>query len=218
MVVIITEIILFAFRRLRPLTYLVMQVFKTTLWVALFCMSIVVIGRGMRYSTYSAQIFLGLVQVVVVLLSFVGTLIYAAVIYHRHRLQLPYHRSEWGSTSSPDTDRYKNPFSNSEIGTVSYGDRTSIGLHNRDSAAAPDFDRNGSKGTKNVGELDNDAEIREICSPNRDDYEKNKWRRDGKPRELEGDPWVYELSAERSVKGSRRATAQTDGGRKVERT
>lgn len=38
--IIIAEIILFARRRLRPLLYLIFQVFKTTLWLTLFIMSI----------------------------------------------------------------------------------------------------------------------------------------------------------------------------------
>ncbi len=58
-----------------------------------------------------------------------------------------------------------------------------------------------------IGELDyRDTEIREMYSPEEEEvmvgigYDGEKWR------ELQGDERVFEMRADRSVKGSRRAT------------
>ncbi|KAL8948320.1 MAG: hypothetical protein Q9222_005490, partial [Ikaeria aurantiellina] len=67
----IIEIILFCQRKLQPLLYLIFQTLKTTLWVALFCMSVVGLARNgaaLRASNgVVLYLFTGLVEVIVVL-------------------------------------------------------------------------------------------------------------------------------------------------------
>ncbi|KAI4277049.1 MAG: hypothetical protein L6R38_005513, partial [Xanthoria sp. 2 TBL-2021] len=176
---IIGEIFFFVRRRLKPLPYLVNQVIKTALWVTLFGMSIAgfVVNSDQRSDYF--YLFTGIVQVIVVLLSFIGTLIYASVIYHRHRRGTPYHRSSPNSSTTPSSNEYTGPFADPEVGT-------SKTLHNRDSTAAPEIDEGGKK----VGELDyNDTEIRELHSP--EDvvvgYDGKSRRKSDGRRELQGD-------------------------------
>ncbi|KAL8753298.1 MAG: hypothetical protein Q9199_005141 [Rusavskia elegans] len=206
MALIIGEILFFVRRRLKPLDYLVNQVIKTALWVTLFGMSIagIVANKGLRSD--DLYLFIGIIQVIVVLLSFIGTLIYASVIYHRHRRGTPYHRSSPKSSTTPSSNEYTGPFGDPELGTANYSDRTSKTLHHRDSTAAPEIDEGGKK----VGELDhNDTEIRELHSPEDGviGYDEQSQRKSDGRRELQGDEWVYEMSTDRSAKGSRRATA-----------
>ena len=54
--VIIIEIILFARRRLYPLTYLIFQVLKTTLWVVLFIMTVIGVARNARRAISSGPV------------------------------------------------------------------------------------------------------------------------------------------------------------------
>ncbi|KAI4262255.1 MAG: hypothetical protein L6R42_002562 [Xanthoria sp. 1 TBL-2021] len=142
---IIGEILFFVRRRLKPLDYLVNQVIKTALWVTLFGMSIagIVANKGLRSD--DLYLFIGIIQVIVVLLSFIGTLIYASVIYHRHRRGTPYHRSSPKSSTTPSSNEYTGPFGDPELGTANYSDRTSKTLHHRDSTAAPEIDEGGKK-------------------------------------------------------------------------
>lgn len=133
-------------------------------------------------------------------LSFLGTLIYASVIYHRHRRGTPYHRSRpkpsssFPSSSSPS---FIPPATEHPLPSPL---RTP---YNRASTAAPEKDERGgtmshhnnNNDDQKIGELDyRDTEIREMYSP------------EGKWRELQGDERVFEMRADRSVKGSRRAT------------
>ncbi|KAL8713785.1 MAG: hypothetical protein Q9220_002312 [cf. Caloplaca sp. 1 TL-2023] len=211
---IIIEIILFARRALQPLLYLLFQCLKTSTWLALFGMSMAGLGRNARALGSSTtgngivlSLFTGLIEVIVVLLAFIGTLIYASVIYHRHRKHIPYHRSPSSSSDNQDHgNRYAGPFSDSEIGTVNYSSHQYNA--NRDSTAAPEVDREGGSMRKtekrNFGELESEGtEVRELDSPE----EEERWRKKemamrGKlARELEGDRLVYELSATRSVRG-----------------
>lgn len=71
MLIIVAEIILFARRRLQPLAYLIFQVLKTTLWVALFVMSMVGVGRIARAGSFNVSVgmylFTGLIEIVIVL-------------------------------------------------------------------------------------------------------------------------------------------------------
>lgn len=128
-------------------------------------------------------------------LAFVGTLIYASVIHHRRRRNIPFHRSEWNPAA--DVDRYKGPYTESELGTIKYTGQPG----NRDSTSAPEVDRGFS--TRLVGELGGDAEIKEM------DTEQGASGMelavpDRRPRELQDDGWIYELSATGSVRGSRK--------------
>ncbi|KAL8721929.1 MAG: hypothetical protein Q9225_001485 [Loekoesia sp. 1 TL-2023] len=106
-----------------------------------------------------------------------------------------------------DIDRYKGPFAEAEIGNFGYTDQT----RNRNSASAPEVDGTGGpRKDRLVGELDNCTEIREIGTQ-QEAGDKEKRDGDMRPRELEGDRWVHELSAMRSIKGGTRATAELDG-------
>ncbi|KAL8826984.1 MAG: hypothetical protein Q9170_007197 [Blastenia crenularia] len=170
-------------------------------------MTMVGLGRNVRvaYSSGPTITFLltGVIEVSLVLLAFIGTLIYASVIYHRHRRGLPYHPSSERKAAS-DIERYKGPFTDTTLGTVDHlSPVTGNNRNNRDSASAPEVDVMDEK--REVGELDGEREIREmddtqqLSGQEKDD----RLRRD--PKELEGDKWVYELSASRSVReqGSR---------------
>ncbi|KAL8653772.1 MAG: hypothetical protein Q9226_003707 [Calogaya cf. arnoldii] len=211
MTLIVAEIILFVTHRLRPRDYLEIQVIKTTFWVVLFGFAIagiVIQSRGDgSYKEDALYWVTGIVQVVVVLLSFIGTLIYASVIYHRQRRGTPYHRSVPKDTSTAGTDVHTGPFEHSDIGTINYSDRTSKTLHNnRDSTTAPEIDVDGDGGKK-VGKGDyNGGELHELYSPN--GVKEYKGRKSFERTELQGDEWVYELDSERS----RRMTAAEDLG------
>lgn len=69
MLLIIIEILLFARRRLHPLAYLLFQILKSTLWLVLFCMSMVGIARNIRYGGGGGELYLltGFIEIVVVL-------------------------------------------------------------------------------------------------------------------------------------------------------
>ncbi|KAL9605358.1 MAG: hypothetical protein Q9179_001451 [Wetmoreana sp. 5 TL-2023] len=169
--------------------------------------------RNLQYDTSSSgaiYLLIGFIEVVVVLLCFIGTLMYASVIYHRHRRNIPYHRSE--QKDAVDSDHYKGPLTGPKMSTTNYSGPSP----NRDSCSAPEVGGEDSvrrKNEKSMGELDNDNEIREMDGKYSIGDEKGGARRDGKPRELEGDPWLYELSATRSIKSSRRAMTEFGGER-----
>ncbi|KAI9881547.1 MAG: hypothetical protein M1830_000111 [Pleopsidium flavum] len=80
----IIEIILFVPGKLKPLTYLIFQVIKTTIWLILFLISVVNVGEGAAKSAVGRGM-IAVIEIVVVLLSFVATLIYGSTIYHRAR-------------------------------------------------------------------------------------------------------------------------------------
>ncbi|KAL8802436.1 MAG: hypothetical protein Q9182_003804 [Xanthomendoza sp. 2 TL-2023] len=214
MALIITEIILFVRRRLYPIIYLVFQIIKTTLWLVLFCISIVGLVQNTRIGLpYQSALYLftGIIQVTVVLLSFTGTLVYASVIYHRHRRNVPYHRSTYKAKANNDNDGDKGPFVDPKSGFLNRSDRPSS-PSNRDSTTAPEMDIDAStRKAKDFKELDNDTEIREKYSPEGFGDEK-RWKRVGGTNELQGDERVYELSTEKSIRGSKRTmTLESDG-------
>ncbi|KAL9593885.1 MAG: hypothetical protein Q9219_007336 [cf. Caloplaca sp. 3 TL-2023] len=168
-------------------------------------MSIVGLARRIRsYSTGPSILYLftGIIEVSIVLLAFIGTLIYASVIYHRHRHNMPYHRSN--PYPPADSDRYKGPFADPTIVNPNY---TSQPPHNnnpnRDSASAPELGHASSvRKSRLVGELDvGDTEIQEMEGMQDGGVGKGRWalRRDG--GELEGEMRVFELSATRSLRG-----------------
>ncbi|KAL8680877.1 MAG: hypothetical protein Q9186_002942 [Xanthomendoza sp. 1 TL-2023] len=137
-------------------------------------------------------------------LSFIGTLIYASVIYHRHRRHTPYHRSDREADSDSHNARYNGPFADPKIDAINRTDRT-FGPSNRDSTTAPEIDIDAStRPAKQFRELDYGTEIREMHSPEETGDEKKRLRGDG-PKELQGDDRIYELSAEKSVRGSKKA-------------
>lgn len=89
-----TEIILFAATRLHPLIYLILQLVKTVTWLVLFALVVVDTirvqkveeSRGYSSGISSVYLFLeGFVETLVLFLTSLGALIYASVIYHRHR-------------------------------------------------------------------------------------------------------------------------------------
>ncbi|KAL9583639.1 MAG: hypothetical protein Q9212_002582 [Teloschistes hypoglaucus] len=68
MLLIIIEIVSFARRRLHPLAYLIYQVLKTTLWLTLFCISMVGIARNIGYGGAQLYLLTGFIEIVVNLL------------------------------------------------------------------------------------------------------------------------------------------------------
>ncbi|CAL8577450.1 hypothetical protein XPA_003278 [Xanthoria parietina] len=207
---ILSEIFLFVRQRLQPLLYLILQTIKTSLWAVLFGMGVVdVVGNSRQGSPYSPlDLFTSIVQVTIVLLSFLGTLIYASVIYRRHRRGTPYHRSRPKPSSSlsssfiPLATEHPSPSTDYTAKTPHY-DRASTTAPENDERMTSHNNNNDQK----IGELDyRDTEIREMYSPEEEEvmvgigYDGEKWR------ELQGDERVFEMRADRSVKGSRRAT------------
>ncbi|CAD6583680.1 MAG: hypothetical protein ASARMPREDX12_001342 [Alectoria sarmentosa] len=93
----VTEIILFAATTLHPLTYLILQLVKTITWLVLFALAAVDTMRaqdemkveksqGYGLGTGSEHIFLEeFVEPLVLFITFLSALIYASVVYHRHR-------------------------------------------------------------------------------------------------------------------------------------
>ncbi|CAD6592440.1 MAG: hypothetical protein ASARMPREDX12_006088 [Alectoria sarmentosa] len=89
----VTEIILFARGTLQPITYLVLQCVKTTLWFIIFLIAAVGGVREESVPGESGDVALillsGLIEAVVLLrgdyVAYISTLIYGSVIYHRHR-------------------------------------------------------------------------------------------------------------------------------------
>ncbi|KAL8994062.1 MAG: hypothetical protein Q9169_005870 [Polycauliona sp. 2 TL-2023] len=130
-------------------------------------------------------------------LAFLGTLIYASIIYHRHRHGKPYHRSSLPPAIIPHhQNEYLGPFSsNPDSDPETATHRTSQTLYNRSSASAPEIDHSG-RGYKVIS-------MHEMHSP--ENYgEGEKWRGEGvggERGELQGDEWVHELRSEGSVKG-----------------
>ncbi|KAI4268018.1 MAG: hypothetical protein LQ337_008081 [Flavoplaca oasis] len=174
-----------------------LRIFKTGLWVSLFGITITAVALNDRlsggYRTSEFLLTLALAEKIVVLLTFTGTLIYASVIYHRHRKGTPYHRST-RQTASSHPPKYTGPFGDPSTDT-------NLTPYNptRDSTSAPevddDFNRHVMK--KQRGELDYaDTEVREMYSPAEGEKRRSE-------RELQGDEWVVEMSGERS----RRTTA-----------
>ncbi|KAI9749052.1 MAG: ubiquinone biosynthesis monooxygenase Coq7 [Chaenotheca gracillima] len=82
MILDVTQIILFAKNKLSPLAYLIMNCVTSTIWTIIALIGIVgeSIARGGGVATVVSIIIL-----VVVLAMFIATLIYASVVYHRHR-------------------------------------------------------------------------------------------------------------------------------------
>lgn len=146
-------------------------------------------------------------------ICFIGTLIYASVIYHRHRRQIPYHRSHQ-ETLDNETERYKGPFSDPTISTANYSLNPPSHTSNsdkRDSSTAPEVgtagkivSEGGGRDGRWGGELDHENEIREMNATG-GEWEGEGFlkgdREGGEKRELgEGERWAVELSATRSVK------------------
>ncbi|KAL8904354.1 MAG: hypothetical protein Q9207_003333 [Kuettlingeria erythrocarpa] len=229
-VVIIAEIILFARRRLRPLLYLIFQVFKTTLWTVLFILNlqslIRIVSAGYSSGSIATILLTGFIEVLIVLLisdtsakafkvqivlTFIATLIYASVIYHRHRHNRPYHRSRPNSSKSglsSDVDRYKGPSTDTELGVI----RIPAPSVDRYSSCAPEVDAaGGGRGKRLVGELGSGAEIKEMDA-RPPSYDKGLGMPDGGPRELPENGWIHELSASGSFRGNRKATGELEAG------
>ncbi|CAF9930566.1 hypothetical protein IMSHALPRED_008220 [Imshaugia aleurites] len=86
----VTEIILFAATRLHPLTYLILQLTKTKTWFVLFVLS------------WPFSLVGDFVWTLVLFITFLSALIYASVVYHRHRrAQARFLRSIHGSDLFP---------------------------------------------------------------------------------------------------------------------
>ncbi|KAL8881568.1 MAG: hypothetical protein Q9192_007771 [Flavoplaca navasiana] len=207
MAFILGEIVYFSIHRLHPLGYLITQIFKTGLWTSLFGITIAAValngGLPAGYRSTEFLLTLAIAEKVVVLLTFTGTLIYASVIYHRHRKGTPYHRST-RKTASSLASSHPPEYTGSFAEASTYTNRTPYNP-TRDSTAAPEIDLDAHGREKKLGELDHaDTEIREMYSPAEGEGEKEKGMNE---RELQGDEWVVEMSGERS----RRTTTTTTG-------
>ncbi|CAF9925657.1 MAG: hypothetical protein HETSPECPRED_005887 [Heterodermia speciosa] len=89
MILTVTEIVLFARSKLHSITYLTLQAVKTGVWAIVFILVLVIPSNSQSSigdSTGGVHLALGgLIQAIVTLLAFIGTLIYASVIFHRDR-------------------------------------------------------------------------------------------------------------------------------------
>lgn len=78
----IVEVVLFARHALRPLVYLIFNCIKTTIWLFSLIFAIIDLIDGGSI--------LGLILKIIFFFAFLGTLIYASVIYHRQRQSMRY--------------------------------------------------------------------------------------------------------------------------------
>ncbi|KAL9044288.1 MAG: hypothetical protein Q9214_002561 [Letrouitia sp. 1 TL-2023] len=135
-------------------------------------------------------------------LSFLATLIYASVIYHRHRHGLPYHLRDIRAKEA-DEERRKN-----SLGNTFADMETGITAD----ANSPLTTRRGANGTieaQVTQELGNNAEIIELDTEQKirfQDRQREMTLVNGKPRELQGDKAEVELSAQKSRKSSRKGS------------
>lgn len=89
----VAEIILFAATRLHPLTYRILQLVKTIIWFILFALATVdtiAVQEEVKAEQVqgfdSEHFFLeGFVETLVLFVTFLAALIYASVVYRRHR-------------------------------------------------------------------------------------------------------------------------------------
>lgn len=78
----IVEVILFARHALKPLVYLVFNCIKSVIWLFFLIFAILDLMDGGSI--------LGLILEIIFFFAFLGTLIYASVVYHRHRQSTRY--------------------------------------------------------------------------------------------------------------------------------
>ncbi|MCJ1339410.1 hypothetical protein MMC09_004699 [Bachmanniomyces sp. S44760] len=136
----ITEHILFGRRNLQPLTYLMFNIVKCTTWLIIFCISCANFEKESGLSWYGGLnlIFGGFIENLIVLLAFVGSLIYASVIFHRQRIShhqySAYNPQGYGPTSyhaplNPTRDAYiSNPSSPTTASGFHQGPYTESGF------------------------------------------------------------------------------------------
>ncbi|KAL8662674.1 MAG: hypothetical protein Q9202_004539 [Teloschistes flavicans] len=158
-----------------------------------------------------------------VILCIIGTLIYASIIYHRHRRRIPYHRSAQ-KTLDAERNRYDGPFSDPALATAPYPITTTPYppltanapyAANRNSSAAPEVGGTRAKFLAEEGRWDDEheAEIGEMDADPGGAYngegdgflaKKREGKREGR--------WVAELSATRSVKAGSSSRVEMDAG------
>ncbi|KAL9067722.1 MAG: hypothetical protein Q9161_006714 [Pseudevernia consocians] len=179
----VTEIILFATTRLHPLTYLILQLVKTIIWLVLFALAAVDTVRvqgemkaeeAQEYSlgnTSGYFLLEGFVETLVMFVTFLAALIYASVVYHRHR-------------------RVKAHFLSSVQGPDLFPVIADEGVNPVCSHRVPRVPRNSIKETGPAPKVPRPAESKEAVEVT-------------VLRELGGDWEVYELPATRSVRNSK---------------
>ncbi|KAL6721503.1 hypothetical protein ACLMJK_000607 [Lecanora helva] len=114
----LTEIILFARRKLRQLTYLIFQIIKATIWFGIF---VAALARGLTQQTHHGVVNTTLTWGVVIdgilFFAFLGSLIYGSVIFHRHRRNK---RKGFNAQNITQNPYYNGPYSENGHSTVNY--------------------------------------------------------------------------------------------------
>lgn len=135
-------------------------------------------------------------------LSFLATLIYASVIYHRHRHGLPYHLRDIRAKKA-EKERRKNSLGNT------FADMETGITADANSPLTTGRSTNGTTEAQAIQELGDNVEILELDTEQKihfQDRQNEMILVNGKPRELQGDNAEVELSAQRSRKSSRKAS------------
>ncbi|KAI4211458.1 MAG: hypothetical protein LQ351_005760 [Letrouitia transgressa] len=201
----IAEIILFSRRYLKPLAHLSMEVVKSTVWVVLFLIDVVSVVRQQTASYRASSglyVLIGVCETIIVLLSFLATMIYASVIYHRHRHGLPYHLRDIRAKEAEEERRKNSPgntFGDTEAGITA--DANSLATTGRST--------NGAIEAQAAQELGNNVEIMELDTEHKNPFQgrqRGTISINKKPRELQGDKAEVELSSQKSPKSSRKGS------------
>lgn len=135
-------------------------------------------------------------------LSFLATMIYASVIYHRHRHGLPYHLRDIRAKEAEEERRKNSPgntFGDTEAGITA--DANSLATTGRST--------NGAIEAQAAQELGNNVEIMELDTEHKNPFQgrqRGTISINKKPRELQGDKAEVELSSQKSPKSSRKGS------------
>ncbi|KAI9719031.1 MAG: hypothetical protein M1812_003660 [Candelaria pacifica] len=81
----ITEAVLYKKRQLKPSRYLATNIIKTAPWAAILIIDIVAAALSNNISYGRLAVAISLIIIVAIFLLFLGSLIYASVIFHRSR-------------------------------------------------------------------------------------------------------------------------------------
>ncbi|KAF6238538.1 hypothetical protein HO173_003043 [Letharia columbiana] len=180
MVLSVIEIILFVVIRLYPLTYLILQLVKTIMWLVLSALAAAESRRVQKATkvdedqgynsgvTPEYLVLAGLGETLVLFVTFLAALTYASIVYHRHRrAKARFLRSVQGADLFP---------------VIADEDASPVGSHRIFRAL-----RNSIKGLSPEAEVPYPAELKEAVEVT-------------VLRELGGDWDMYELPATRSVR------------------
>ncbi|MCJ1456932.1 hypothetical protein MMC28_007298 [Mycoblastus sanguinarius] len=202
----LTSIVLFAQRKLQPIAFLIFEAVKTASWLVVFVACVTYAqsnpvtentSQGAKKTTLTS----GIVTIVIELLLFIGSLIYASIIFHRHRQT----RAEALLAYKTTQDRYYNgPYSGSGITATDYVRLNSL-QDVRSEGRSPNLYTNegaiaGESPVPMMGLFESDSkaiqdQITELATPQMSETAK----------EMQVDSHVYELGPSRSVKRERDA-------------